>query len=175
MKLLMRRLLIVLGPLVLGAAGAETPKVSTTLPIEPHTTLTMYADEPVMHRALLRAHHELPEFLEIADTPPRHLVNFSVRVLLIHGPLKEYIWISKFKQVDDKAFTGYVDDDIHMPTQFKRGDPFTFVRTDIADWTYTDTKTGRVHGAYTECALLTLAPQDVAAKIRADHKLDCEF
>jgi hypothetical protein len=32
-----------------------------------------------------------------------------------------------------------------------------------------------VFGAYTECALLTLAPADVAAKIRKDHKLDCEF
>ena len=135
----------------------------------------MYADDPVMRRALHRAREELPEFLALADTPPRHLVDFSVRVLLIRGPRKEFIWVTNFRPTGDRSFAGYVEDDVHITDDFKRGDPFTFVRTDIADWMYTDTKKDRVHGAYTECALLTLAPAAVAAKIRADYKLDCEF
>lgn len=166
---------MVLAPLILGAAHAESPKLTTTLSVEPHSTLTMYADEPIMRRALQRAHDELPEFLELADTPPRHLVDFSVRVLLIRGQRKEFIWISNFSQTGDRSFVGYVDDTVHVTDEFKLGDRFTFVRSDIADWMYTDTKKDKVFGAYTECALLTLAPVGVAAKVREDYKLDCAF
>jgi uncharacterized protein YegJ (DUF2314 family) len=170
-----RSLLVILGFLAVSVSDAESPKLTTTLAVEPPVELSMYADEPVMLRALRRAHQELPGFLEIADTPPRHLVDFSVRVLLIRGPKKEFIWITDFRQTGERSFAGRVNDDVHITTDFKRGDPFTFVRTDIADWMYTDTKSDKVHGAYTECALLTLAPVDVAAKIRRDYKLDCEF
>lgn len=171
-----RRLLFALVPLVPGVVlCAETPKVNTTLPGKPPVVLTMYADEPVMHRAIRRARAELPEFLELAESPNRHLVHFAVRVALRQGPVAEYIWVTDFSKNDAELYAGVVDGDIHMPTQFKRGDRFTFVRGDIIDWTYTDERKGRVHGAYTECALLTLAPPEVAAKIRKDHKLDCEF
>ena len=175
MKQALRGLLVVMGSLVVSAGNAESAKLTTTLAVKPPIELSMYADEPVMRRAMRQAHLELPRFLEIADTPPRHLVDFSVRVLLIRGPRKEFIWISNFRQTGERSFAGDVNDDVHIATDFKRGDPFTFVRTDIADWMYTDTKKDKVHGAYTECALLTLAPVDVAAKIRKDYKLDCAF
>jgi uncharacterized protein YegJ (DUF2314 family) len=175
MKRALYRLLFSLGPLVFGVALAETAKLHTALPGKPDAVLTMYADDPVMYRAMRRARRELDEFLEIAESPQRHQQNFAVRVAYAHGTQADFIWIANFKKDDSGLYAGIVDDEIRFPSQFKRGDRFTFVRSDIGDWTYTDTKKGRVYGAYTECALLTLAPQDVAAKIRADHKLDCEF
>lgn len=165
----------VLLPLVFGATLAETPKVSSKLIAAPAPVLSMYADDPVMHRAIRRARAELADFLELAESPKRHQQNFAVRVGLLERNQGEYIWIANFRQDDTGLFTGIVDDDIHMPSRFKRGDRFTFVRGDIVDWTYVDTSKGRTYGAYTECALLTLASADAAAKIRRDLKLDCEF
>jgi|KBSSwiStaDraftv2_1062776.scaffolds.fasta_scaffold08769_5 uncharacterized protein YegJ (DUF2314 family) len=167
---------LLLSPLAIGVAFArETPKVSMTLPDKPREVLTMYADEPVMHRAIRRARDELADFLELAASPKRHLENFAVRVALLEHNEIEYIWVGGFKEDDNSRFAGVVAGDIHMQSRFKRGDPFTFVRGDIVDWTYTDTRTGRVYGAYTDCALLTLAPADVAARIRKERKLDCNL
>ena len=175
MKRILTRLPLLLGPLVIGAALAETPKVQITLPDAPEETLSMYVDDPVMHRAIRRARAELAEFLELAESPKSHQEHFAVRVLLVERNEGEAIWISGFKGDDTSLYAGIVAGDITMPSRFKRGDRFTFVRGDIVDWTYTDTRKGRIYGAYTECALLTLAPAQVATKIRADHKLDCEF
>lgn len=175
MKHTLRRVLFAVGSLVLGVAGAESPTLSTTLPGRDGATLTMFADDPVMLRALRRARGELDGFLKLAETPPGYLTHFSVRVALIQGTGSQYIWISEFKEGDGGLYAGVVDDDPRPPARFKRGDRFTFVRADIQDWTYTDTRKGRVVGAYSECALLTLAPADVAAKIREEHELDCAF
>jgi len=162
--------------MVLGVALArETPRLKTTLPGTDGAVLSMYADEPVMHRAIRRARAELDDFLELAESPNRHLRHIAVRVALLERNEGEYIWITDFRKDDAGLYAGVVDDDIHMQSRFKRGDRFTFLRGDIVDWTYTDERTRRTYGAYTECALLTLAPADVAAKIRKEHKLDCEF
>lgn len=175
MKGALHRLSFVIGPLLLGIALADTPQVKTGLPGAPAQVLSMYADDPVMHRAIRRARSELAEFLELAASPKSHQVDFAVRVALLERNEGEYIWISNFKQDDTGLFAGVVAGDIHMQSRFKRGDRFTFVRGDIVDWTYTDERKGRTYGAYTECALLTLAPAAVAEKFRKDHKLDCEF
>ena len=166
---------LLIGVLAMSIVRAETPKVNTTLPGKPDQVLSMSADDPLMHRAIRRARAELADFLELAEAPQRHQKDFAVRVLLLQRNQGEYIWISGFKEGDNGRFAGHVDGDIHMQSQFKRGDPFTFTRGDIVDWTWTDERTGRIHGAYTECALMTLAPPDVAAKFRKEHKLDCEF
>lgn len=170
----LRRLLFALVPVALGAALAETPKVNGTLSDSP-AVLTMYADDPVMHRAIRRARAELADFLELAESPKSHQAHFAVRVGLLERNQGEYIWVKDFKQDDTGLYAGIVDDDIHMESRFKRGDRFTFVRGDIIDWTYTDTRKGRTYGAYTECALLTLAPAGLAEQVRRQYKLDCEF
>jgi uncharacterized protein YegJ (DUF2314 family) len=175
MKITACRLLLILVPLVIGVALAEPSKVKTTLPGKPKEVLSMYEDEPVMHRAIRRARAELDDFLELAASPKSHQEHFAVRVMLRERTEGEAIRIAGFEQDDTSLFAGHVDDDIHMQSRFKRGDRFTFVRGDIVDWTYTDTRKGRIYGAYTECALLTLAPADVATKIRKARKLDCEF
>ena len=175
MKSAFRRLSFVIGPLLLGSALAETPQAKTTLPGAPAQVLSMYADDPIMHRAIRRARSELADFLELAAAPKSHQVNFAVRVALLERNEGEYIWISNFTQDDSGLYAGIVAGDIHMQSRFKRGDRFTFVRGDIIDWTYTDERRGRMYGAYTECALLTLAPAGIAGKFRKDHKLDCEF
>jgi uncharacterized protein YegJ (DUF2314 family) len=157
------------------ALPAPMPQVHTTLPGKPNEVLTMYADHPLMRRAIRRARSELADFLELAESPPGNLTNFAVRVYLLERNEVEYVWIANFRRNDDGLFAGVVDGDIHMKSRFARGDRFTFVRGDIVDWTYTDTRKGRVHGAYTECALLTLAPAAEADKIRKTRKLDCNF
>jgi uncharacterized protein YegJ (DUF2314 family) len=175
MKCALRRLLWIFGPLVIGVALAEPTLVKSTLPGTPRDVLSMNVDEPVMHSAIRRARAELDDFLELAASPKSQQEHFAVRVMLRERNEGEAIWIVGFKQDGTSLFAGYVDGDIHMQSRFKRGDAFTFVRGDIVDWTYTDTRKGRVYGAYTECALLTLAPADEAAKTRRDLKLDCEF
>jgi uncharacterized protein YegJ (DUF2314 family) len=164
-----------LAPLALGVALAETPQVKITLPDKPKEVLSMYVDDPVMHRAIRRARAELDDFLELAHAPKSNQEHFAVRVMLLERNQGEAVWIADFTVDDTDLYAGIVADDIHMPSRFKRGDRFTFVRGDIIDWTYTDTRKSRVYGAYTECALLTLAPGQVAAQIRKDRKLDCEF
>jgi len=83
MRGILTRLLLLLGPLVMGAALAETPKVKSTLPDAPKETLSMFVDDPVMHRAIRRARAELAEFLELAESPKSHQEHFAVRVLPI--------------------------------------------------------------------------------------------
>lgn len=167
---------LLLSPLAIGVAFArETPRVSMTLPDKPREVLTMSVDAPLMHRAIRRARDGLADFLELAKSPNRHMKGIAVRVALLERNEGEYIWISGFNEGDNGRFAGVVASDIHMQSRFKRGDPFTFVHGDIADWTYTDDRTGRIYGAYTECALMTLAPAEVAAKYRKDRKPDCDF
>lgn len=157
------------------AWAAVMPQLKTTLPGKPEQVLTMHADHPLMLRAIRRARSELADFLELAESPPGNLTHFSVRVTLLERNEAEYIWVTDFTKDDNSLFAGVVDGDIHMKTRFKRGDRFTFRQGDIVDWTYTDTRKGRVHGAYTECALLTLAPAADAQRIREKHQLDCNF
>jgi uncharacterized protein YegJ (DUF2314 family) len=169
------RFVSILAPLAVGVALAEQPKVTSPLPGESKQVLSMYVDDPLMHRAIRRARSELDDFLELARAPKSHQEHFAVRVMLRERNEGEAIWIAGFEQDDTSLFAGHVEGDIHMSSRFKRGDRFTFVRGDIVDWTYTDTRKGRIYEAYTECALLTLAPADVAANFRRDNKLDCEF
>jgi uncharacterized protein YegJ (DUF2314 family) len=152
---------------VTGAAHAQGALSKPTPPLK------MDADEPIMEKAIRRATAELADFLELAESPRPHLKDFAVRVTLLERNEVEYIWISDFSRGDNGLFTGVVEGDIHMKSRFKKGDKFTFVRGDIVDWTYTDTRKSRVHGAYTECALLTLAPPDDAERARRKIKLDC--
>jgi uncharacterized protein YegJ (DUF2314 family) len=153
----------------------EPPKVNEKLPGESAEVLTMYADEPAMRRAIRKARDSLTDFLELAESPKPWQKNIKVRVALRERNEIEYIWISNFKQNDNSLFSGVVDGEIFMPSRFKRGDRFTFVRGDIGDWTWTDSRKDRVYGAYTECALMTIAPADIAAKYRKQRKPDCEF
>ena len=170
------RLLFVAFPLFASVAlAAPMPQLKTTLPGKPDQVFTMDADHPLMLRAIRRARSELADFLELAESPPGNLTHFSVRVTLLERNEAEYIWVTGFAQDDNSLFAGVVDGDIHMKSRFKRGDRFTFRRGDIVDWTYTDTGKGRVHGAYTECALLTLAPAADAQQIREKNQLDCNF
>jgi uncharacterized protein YegJ (DUF2314 family) len=170
------RLLLLFVPLFTTAAWAAVmPQLKTTLPGKPDQVFTMHADHPLMLRAIRRARSELTDFLELAESPPGNLAHFSVRVTLLERNEAEYIWITDFSKDDNSLFAGIVDGDIHMKSRFKRGDRFTFRQGDIVDWTYTDTRKGRVHGAYTECALLTLAPAADAQRIREKNQLDCNF
>lgn len=105
--------------------AAPMPMVRTTLPGKPGV-LAMHADHAVMLRAIRRARAELPDFLELAESPRSNMSRISVR-------------------------------------------------GDIVDWTYTDTRSGRVHSAYTGGALLTLAKEADARPIRAKHESNCEF
>jgi len=82
MKSALRPLLFVLGPLALGVALAEPSKVKSTLAGKPREVLSMYVDEPVMHRAIRRARAELDDFLELAASPKAHQEHFAVRVVL---------------------------------------------------------------------------------------------
>jgi len=167
-------LLTVLASLAMGVAPADEPaKVGT--PGKPQDAVFMTASNPLMYRAIRKARAELAGFLELAEAPRKSQQDIKVRVTLLEGNAGEYIWLTRFKQDDNGLFTGYIDGDIHMKSRYRKGDRFTFVRGDIIDWTWTDSIKGVIYGAYTDCALATLAPADEAAKFRKAHKLNCVF
>jgi len=131
---------LALCPLLIGVALAkEAPKMKTTVPEAPGKSLSMYADEPPMRRAVKKARAELSDFLEMAERPKSYQKDIKVRVALLERNEGEYIWISNFSQDDNSA-------SVQVQS-----------------------------GAYTECALMTLAPKDVAAQYRKQRKPDCEF
>lgn len=159
--------------LLFSAAVVAAPPHANDMQSKDSPPLSMNADAPVMRAAVRRATAELADFLELAESPRPHQKNFAVRVALLERREIEYIWISDFSRDDAGLYTGVVDGDIHMKARFKKGDKFTFIHGDIVDWMYTDTRKNRVHGAYTECALLTLAPPGDVERERKKLKLNC--
>lgn len=158
---------------VVSFAGRPVPLLHSVLPGKPRDLLTMSAAEPLMDRAIRKARAELGDFLELAKSPDKAR-DPAVRVYLLERNEVEYVWVSQFRETESGHFAGVVEGDIVMKSRFKPGDPFTFVKGDIGDWVYTD-KQGRIHGSYTECALLTLAPAAAADPIRRRHETNCVF
>jgi uncharacterized protein YegJ (DUF2314 family) len=128
---------------------------------------------PMMSKAFARAKAELDGFLALAQSPGKDHTGFALKVGLPAGDGTEYVWIVEF--MGDKAgnFTGTINNDVEMTTQYKLGDKYSFRKGDIVDWIYFDSSTGRMYGNYTLCALLSAEPEDVAARMKAEYQLDC--
>lgn len=133
----------------------------------------MRDEEPAMQRAFSKARAELDQFLSIARAPAPGLVGFAVKVGISEGADAEYFWISNFSESNGK-FTGQISNEPRMVKSVKLGQKYSFVRTQIVDWTYIDKSRRKMIGNYTLCALLTKEPPSEAEATRKRFNLDCE-
>jgi uncharacterized protein YegJ (DUF2314 family) len=61
-----------------------------------------------------------------------------------------------------------------MIRSVKKGQSYSFAKTEIVDWTYIDKSKKKVVGNFTTCALLTKEPPGVAESIRKQYGLECD-
>jgi len=107
-----------------------------------------------MKAAFAKARATLPSFLRLFDKPSNGLERFSVKIAVRDGGNVEYFWIYPFERYES-YFSGRLNNRPRSVANVKFGQEVKFTQAEIVDWTYTDTGTGRMHGNFTACALLT--------------------
>ncbi|MDK2743443.1 MAG: DUF2314 domain-containing protein [Nitrospira sp. BO4] len=132
----------------------------------------MNDEEPAMQKAMERARAGLDDFLKKATTPPPDTDQYSVKVRVSEGESQEYLWISNLKSQGD-MWSGRIDN-LPMLRSVKKGQSYSFAKSEIVDWTYIDKSKKKVLGNFTTCALLTKEPPSVAEGIRKQYGLECE-
>lgn len=110
-------------------------------------------DDRAMKAAFSKARATLPGFLRLFDKQPNSLERFSVKIAVRDKGEVEYFWIYPFER-HGKYFTGKLNNRPRSVANVRFGQEVNFTQKEIVDWTYTDTKTGRMHGNFTACALL---------------------
>jgi uncharacterized protein YegJ (DUF2314 family) len=136
------------------------------------SAIDMGDEEPEMQKAMDRARVGLDDFLRKAGSPPPDTDLYSVKVRVSEAENREYLWISNLKAQGD-LWSGRVDN-LPMIQSIKKGQLYSFAKSEIVDWTYVDKSKKKVVGNFTTCALLTKEPSDVAGRIRKEYGLDCD-
>ena len=131
----------------------------------------MSDEDPAMQKAMERARAGLEEFLRKAGSPPPNTDQYSVKVRVSDGDNQEYLWVSNLKTQGD-LLSGRIDN-LPMIRSVKKGQSYSFAKTEIVDWTYVDRGKKKVIGNFTTCALLTKEPPGVAESIQKQYGLDC--
>jgi uncharacterized protein YegJ (DUF2314 family) len=135
------------------------------------SAVEMSDEHPAMQKAMERARAGLDEFLRKAGSPPPNTDQYSVKVRVNEGDNQEYLWVSNLRAQGD-LWSGRIDN-LPMIRSVKKGQSYSFAKTEIVDWTYIDKSKKRVVGNFTTCALLTKEPPDVAESIQKQYGLDC--
>lgn len=135
------------------------------------SAVEMNDEEPAMEKAMERARTGLDDFLRKAGSPPPDTDYYSVKVRVREGDNLEYLWLSKLK-AKGEMWSGRIDN-IPMIRSIKKGQFYSFAKSEIVDWTYIDRTKKKIVGNFTTCALLTKEPPDVAQKIQKQYGLDC--
>lgn len=135
------------------------------------SAVEMNDEEPAMEKAMERARSGLDDFLRKAGSPPPDTDYYSVKVRVREGDNLEYLWLSKLK-AKGEMWSGRIDN-IPMIRSIKKGQFYSFAKSEIVDWTYIDRTKKKIVGNFTTCALLTKEPPDVAQKIQKQYGLDC--
>ncbi|MBH0203652.1 MAG: DUF2314 domain-containing protein [Nitrospira sp.] len=129
-------------------------------------------EDPAMQKAMERAQAGLEDFLRKAGLPPPNTDQYSVKVRVSEGDKLEYLWLSNLKAQGD-LWSGRIDN-LPMIRSVKKGQSYSFAKTEIVDWTYIDKSKKKVVGNFTTCALLTKEPPNVAESIRKQYGLECD-
>jgi uncharacterized protein YegJ (DUF2314 family) len=132
----------------------------------------MNDEEPAMQKAMERARTGLDDFLRKAGSPPPDTDYYSVKVRVQEGDNLEYLWLSNLK-VQGELWSGRIDN-VPIIRSVKKGQSYSFAKSEIVDWTYIDRTKKKIVGNFTTCALLTKEPSDVAQKIQKQYGLDCD-
>ena len=136
------------------------------------SAVEMSDEDPAMQKAMERARAGLEDFLRKAGTPPPNTDQYSVKVRVSEGDNQEYLWVSDLKAQGD-LLSGRIDN-LPMIRSVKKGQSYSFAKTEIVDWTYIDRSKKKVFGNFTTCALLTKEPPGVAESIRKQYGLECD-
>jgi uncharacterized protein YegJ (DUF2314 family) len=136
------------------------------------SAVDMSDEDPAMQKAMERARAGLEDFLRKAGAPPPHTDQYSVKVRVSEGDNQEYLWVSNLKAQGD-LWSGRIDN-LPMIRSVKKGQSYSFAKTEIVDWTYIDKSKKKVVGNFTTCALLTKEPPGVAESIQKQYGLDCD-
>lgn len=135
------------------------------------SSVEMGDDEPAMQKAMQQARAGLDDFLKKAGTPPRDTAQFSVKVRVSDGDNKEYLWVSDLKG-QGELWSGRIEN-IPVIRSVKKGQSYSFAKSEIVDWTYIDKTKKKIVGNFTTCALLTKEPPSVAETLRKEYGLEC--
>jgi len=135
------------------------------------SAVDMSDEEPAMQKAMERARASLDDFLRKAGSPPPDTVQYSVKVRVLDGENKEYLWISNLKG-QGELWSGRIDN-LPVIRSVKKGQSYSFAKSEIVDWTYVDKTKKKVVGNFTTCALLTKEPPSVAEALRKEYGLEC--
>ena len=129
-------------------------------------------EDPAMQKAMERARAGLEDFLRKAGSPPPNTDHYSVKVRVSEGDNQEYLWVSNLKAQGD-LWSGRIDN-LPMIRSVKKGQSYSFAKTEIVDWTYIDRNQKKVLGNFTTCALLAKEPPAVAESIQKQYGLECD-
>jgi uncharacterized protein YegJ (DUF2314 family) len=136
------------------------------------SAVEMNDEEPAMQKAMERARTGLDDFLRKAGSPPPDTDYYSVKVRVREGDNLEYLWLSNLT-AKGEMWSGRIDN-IPMVRSVKKGQSYSFAKSEIVDWTYIDRTKKKIVGNFTTCALLTKEPPDVAQKIQKQYGLNCD-
>lgn len=136
------------------------------------SAVEMSDEDPAMQKAMERARAGLEDFLRKAGAPPSNTDHYSVKVRVSEGDNQEYLWVSNLKAQGD-LWSGRIDN-LPMIRSVKKGQSYSFAKTEIVDWTYIDRSKKKVVGNFTTCALLTKEPPAVAEAIQKQYGLECD-
>jgi len=136
------------------------------------SAVEMSDEEPAMQKAMERAQTGLDDFLRRAGAPPPDTEYYSVKVRVREGESLEYLWLSNLK-ANGELWSGRIDN-TPMIRSVKKGQSYSFAKSEIVDWTYIDRTKKKIVGNFTTCALLTKEPPDVAQRIQKQYGLDCD-
>lgn len=131
-------------------------------------------DDPTMLAAFTKARAGLDGFLALAATPPPQTESFAIKVAVSDRGRKEYFWIDPFVQ-HGNSFSGRISNTPQVIANVIEGQEIQFRKSDIVDWTYTDSQRRKMHGNFTACALLAHQSKKDAANFMAEYGLDCDI
>ena len=133
----------------------------------------MAREEPAMRRAFEKARTTLDTFLKEASAPREGTSSYALKVAISDGRNTEYYWVNRFSN-NGPNFVGHLGNDPRMVKKYKFDERFQFDREQIVDWTYIDTKSRRMVGNFTACALLTKETPAQAEEFKRRYGLVCE-
>lgn len=168
----MRRSVVLNGGLIILLLSSPVFADSFTEKAKKDRTVEVSDEDPAMQKAMERARMGLDDFLRKAGSPPPDTDQYSVKVRVSEGDSQEYLWVSNLKAQGD-LWSGRIEN-LPVMRSVKKGQSYSFAKTEIVDWTYMDKNKKRIVGNFTTCALLTKEPPEVSQKIQKQYGLECD-
>lgn len=89
------------------------------------------------------------------------------------GERTEFIWVADLRKTS-AGYSGRLGNRPNYAPNLSMGDTVTFTRQQIVDWSYRDTRTGRLVGNFTGCAILMKQPRADRQRFAEATGLHCD-